>query len=252
MGNRIATFRQRLAGGDGLIGTFLKTPSSIMAEVMGNSDLDVIAIDSEHHPFGRLELDSCIAALRAADMPSLVRLSCDSPGDIRNALDCGATGIVVPHVTSADQATAIVRAAHFGDGGRGYAGSTRAAGYGNKKMPDHLRDSAAQTTVVVQIEDIAALQNVSAIAAVEGVDCLFIGRVDLAVGMQKGVSDDAVLAAVQDVCREGQHPNTAVGLFTANYDELPDWRERGASLFLLSSDHALAVDGANQLAKLIR
>jgi 2-keto-3-deoxy-L-rhamnonate aldolase RhmA len=252
MGNRTATFKQRLTDGEGIIGTFLKTPSSIMAEVMGNSELDVIAIDAEHHPFGRLELDSCIAALRAADMPSLVRLSSDSPSDIRNALDCGATGIVAPHVTTASQAAAIVRAAHFGDGGRGYAGSTRAAGYGGKKMPDHLRDSAEQTTVIVQIEDIAALDNVDAIAAVEGVDCLFIGRVDLAVGMQKEVGDDKVLAAVQAVCSMGQKANTRVGMFTANYDELPDWRERGASLFLLSSDHALAVDGANQLATLIR
>ena len=252
MGSRIATFRERLASGDGLVGTFLKTPSSIMAEVMGNSDLDVITVDGEHHPFGRLEMDSCIAALRAADMPSLVRVSSDSPSDIRNALDSGATGILVPHVTTADQAAAIVKAAHFGDGGRGYAGSTRAAEYGGKNMPDHLRDSAAQTTVVVQIEDIAALDNVAAIAAVEGVDCLFIGRVDLAVGMQKGVADDDVFMAVQGVCKTGLESSTPVGMFTANYDELPDWRERGATLFLLSSDHALALGGANQLAQLIR
>lgn len=252
MGSRIATFKERLASGNALVGTFLKTPSSIMAEVMGNSDLDVITVDAEHHPFGRLETDSCIAALRAADMPSLVRVSSDAPSEIRNALDCGATGILVPHVTTADQAAAIVKTAHFGDGGRGYAGSTRAAGYGGKNMPDHLRDSAAQTTVVVQIEDIAALDNVAAIAAVEGVDCLFVGRVDLAVGMKKAVADDDVLAAVRSICKTGLSTKTSVGMFTANYDELPDWREQGASLFLLSSDHALALGGANHLAQLIR
>lgn len=248
MGNRSSEFRRRLVSGEVMMGTFLKTPSSIVAEVLAKSDLDVIAIDAEHHPFGRLELDSCIAAMRAADMPCLVRLSSDSPTDIRNALDCGATGIVVPHVTTADQAAAIVKAAHFGDGGRGYAGSTRAAEFGGKSMTDHMRDSRAQTTVVVQIEDIAALDNVADIAAVDGVDGLFIGRVDLAVGMQKSVSDDEVMATVQAICAAGKTGNTSIGMFTPNVAELADWQERGASLFLLGSDHALVLAGANELA----
>ncbi len=233
------------------MGTFLKTPSSIMAEVLGLSALDVIAIDAEHHPFGRLELDSCIAALRAADMPCLVRLSSDSPTEIRNALDCGATGIVVPHVTTAEQATAIVKAAHFGDGGRGYAGSTRAAGYGSKSMVDHMNDSAAQTAVIVQIEDIAELDNVAEIAAVEGVDGLFIGRVDLAVGMRKTVSDNEVITTVQDVCAAGKTVDTAIGMFTPDLKELPDWQNRGASLFLLSSDQSMVLGGANELASIL-
>ena len=252
MAQRISGFRQRLTSGEALMGTFLKTPSSVMAEVLGLSALDVIAVDAEHHPFGRLELDSCIAALRATDMPCLVRLSSDSPTDIRNALDCGATGIVVPHVTTAEQATAIVKAAHFGDGGRGYAGSTRAAGYGTKSMMDHMNDSAAQTVVIVQIEDIAALDNVAEIAAVEGVDGLFIGRVDLAVGMQKAVSDNDVIKTVQDVCAAGNTADTAIGMFTPDLKELPDWQDRGASFFLLSSDHSMVLAGANELAQAIR
>jgi 2-keto-3-deoxy-L-rhamnonate aldolase RhmA len=252
MGQRTSSFRQRLTSGEAMMGTFLKTPSSIMAEVLAISALDVIAIDAEHHPFGRLELDSCIAALRSADMPCLARLSSDSASDIRNALDCGATGIVVPHVTSADQAAAIVKAAHFGDGGRGYAGSTRAAGYGTKSMADHMSDSAAQTVVIVQIEDIAALDKVAEIAAVEGVDALFIGRVDLAVGMRKAVSDNDVIKTVQDVCASGKTADTAIGMFTPDLKELPDWQERGASLFLLGSEHSMVLAGANELAQAIR
>ncbi len=252
MGQKISSFRQRLTSGDSLLGTFLKTPSSIMAEVLALSDLDVIAIDAEHHPFGRQETDACIAALRSADMPSLVRLSSDSQTDIRNALDCGATGILVPHVTTAEQAAAIVKAAHFGDGGRGYAGSTRAAGYGTKPMADHLRNSAEQTVVIVQIEDIAALDNVAAISAVPGVDCLFVGRVDLAVGMQKSVMDGDVIATVQKTCASGKSNDTAIGMFTPDLAELPDWQDRGASLFLLSSEHSLVLAGANKLAQAIR
>jgi len=251
MGNKTDAFRKRLIDGDPLIGTFIKTPSPVVSEVLGLSDLDVVAIDSEHAPFGRVELDLCIAAFRAADMPCLVRVADDSPTAIRNALDCGATGIVVPHVTSAEQAVAIVKAAHFGEGGRGYAGSPRAAGYGTKAMADHISESSRQTVVILQIEDIAALDHVAQIAAVDGVDGLFVGRADLAVAMQKQVSDNDVIATVQDICAAGQSEGTPVGMFTPKLDEIPAWRDAGASLFLLSSDQSMLLAGANKLAKVL-
>lgn len=250
MATRIDSFRSRLHDRQPMIGTFMKTPSHIIAEVLGLSLLDAVAIDGEHAPFGRSELDACVAACRAADLPSLTRVGDDSPRQIQNALDCGATGVIVPHVTSAEQAKSIVRAAHFGAGGRGYAGSTRAAGYGTKKMPDHLADSDTQTTVIVQIEDVDALDNVAEIAAVDGVDCLFIGRVDLAVAMGKPVSAPEVIDTVGEICTAGSAK--PVGMFTPDLDELPGWRDAGASLFLLGSDHSMLLAGANQLASSIR
>lgn len=252
MANNTNTFRKRLIDGEPLMGTFIKTPSAIVAEVLGLSDLDAVAIDSEHAPFGRTELDTCIAAFRAADMPSLVRIADDSSTQIRNALDGGASGIVVPHVTSAEQAAAIVKASHFGDGGRGYAGSPRAAGYTTKSMEDHIADSRAHTAVIVQIEDIAALDNVAQIAATNGVDCLFVGRVDLAVAMQKDVLDKDVIAIVRNICAAAQSEGTAVGMFTPDLGEIPAWREAGANLFLLSSDQSILLAGANTLAQAIR
>ena len=245
-------FRRRLTGGDLLIGTFMKTPSPIVAEVLSLSGLDVFCIDTEHAPFGRLETDLCVGAFRAADRPSLVRIADDSSTEIRRALDSGATGILVPHVTSAEQAASVVKAAHFGDGGRGYAGSPRAAEYTTKSMANHIADSRERTAVIVQIEDIAALDHVAQIAAVEGVDALFIGRADLAVAMQKNVADKDVIATVRDICAAGRSEGTAVGMFTPNLDEIPDWREAGANLFLLSSDQSMLLAGANDLAQAIR
>lgn len=246
------SFKKRLSAGDQLIGTFIKTPSPVVAEVLGLSDLDVYCIDVEHAPFGRLDVDLCVSAFRAADRPSLVRVADDSPTQIRNALDSGATGILVPHVTSAKQAAAIVKAAHFGDGGRGYAGSSRAANYTTKSMADHIADSREQTTVIVQIEDIAALDQVTEIASVEGVDALFVGRFDLAVAMQKNPADKDVIEAVREVCKRGKSAGTVVGMFTANVAEIPDWKDAGASFFLLSSDHSMMLSGANALAQSIR
>ena len=247
MGERIAQFAKRLADGEPIIGTFLKTPSAVVCEVMGLTALDVCCLDAEHAPFGRLEIDACVSQLRHADMPSLVRVANDSSTEIRNALDAGATGILVPHVTSAEQARQIVAAAQFGEGGRGYAGSTRAARFTTKPMPDHLAASAAETTVVLQIEDLAALDQVDEIAQVEGVHALFVGRVDLAVAMGAGVSAPPVMEAVQNICAIAQRHQRAVGMFTPSMDELPDWRQWGANFFLLNSDQGFLLQGAARL-----
>lgn len=245
-------FRQRLLAGEALIGTFMKTPSPIIAEVLGLSDLDVVAIDSEHAPFGRVETDGCIAALRAARMPSLVRVADDSSTEIRNALDCGATGVVVPHVTSVAQAERIAAACHFGDGGRGYAGSPRAAAYTTLGMGSYLDEAAKETTVIVQIEDLPALDHVGAIAAVDRVDALFIGRTDLAVAMNKSPMDSAVIDVVERICAECKAAGKPMGMFTPDNAEIPRWQELGATLFLLGSEQSMILSGANQLASVIR
>ncbi len=251
MTNSKTSFRQRLLSRDPIMGTFIKTPSPIMAEVLSLSELDVIAVDGEHAPFGHLESDLCIGAFRAAGMPCLVRVADDSRTALRNALDSGASGVVVPHVTSAEQAARIVSSCHFGPGGRGFAGATRAADFGEQSMADYLEQSTTNTAVIVQIEDLPALDEVADIAAVEGVDALFIGRTDLAVAMGKSPMDAAVVATVERICRDCLGAGKPIGLFTPDLSELPKWREIGASLFLLGSDHAMVLDGANRLARML-
>jgi 2-keto-3-deoxy-L-rhamnonate aldolase RhmA len=119
-------------------------------------------------------------------------------------------------------------------------------------MADHIADSRQRTTVIVQIEDIAALDHVAQIAAVNGVDAVFVGRVDLAIAMQKDVSDKEVIATVGDICAAGRSAGTTVGMFTPDLGEIPDWREAGASLFLLNSDQSMILSGANALSRSIR
>lgn len=245
------SFRKRLRARDEMMGTFLKTPSSIAAEVLGLTSIDMVCVDTEHAPFGRLETDACVAALRAADKPSIVRVADQSSREIRNALDCGATGILVPHVVSAEQAAQVVAAAHFGEGGRGFAGSTRASDFTTKGMPDHLANSADETTVIVQIEDLAALENVSAIAVTAGVDAIFVGRADLAVAMNCSPMDTAVIEAVKKICLEASDAGVSVGMFTPDTSEIPMWREHGNSFYMLSSDQSMILSGANSLRALL-
>ena len=125
--------KARLARGERIVGTWVKTPSQIVVEVLAMTGLDCLCLDAEHAPFDRLTLDACLFAARVADKPVLVRTPSAAPEHILNALDCGADGVVIPHIRSAEDARAAVRASHYGHGGRGYAGSSRAADGGSSR-----------------------------------------------------------------------------------------------------------------------
>ncbi len=242
------TFKQRLAAGDRIVGTFVKTPSPILVEVLGLTGLDCLCLDAEHAPFDRIGIDGCVMAARATAMPLLVRVPAAAPEHILNALDCGATGVVVPHIRSATEAEAFAKACRYGRGGRGYAGSSRAAGYTTRKMGEHLERSAAEVVAIAQIEDPEAIEDIDAIAAVDGTDALFVGRVDLTVAYGATSQDDPrVVSAVERVCEAGRRHGRAVGMFLARIEDVPLWAEKGASLFLLGSDHAFLLAGAADL-----
>ena len=242
------TFKQRIAGHEPMLGTFVKTPHPHIVEVLASSGLDCLCLDAEHAPFDRRDLDLCILAARAASMPVIVRPPSSANEQILNALDCGADGVLVPHIRSAEEARAVAKAAHYGAGGRGYAGSSRAAGYGSVAIPDHLANSAARSIVIAQIEDLEALDQIDAIAAIEGIDALFIGRIDLTIALDCTDPDDPkVVEALELIITAGKNSGRPVGMFTSKPTDAAIWRDKGVSLFLLGSDHGFLKSGAASL-----
>ncbi len=248
-----ASLKERMAGRELVVGTFVKTPSPSVVEVLGLTTLDCLCLDAEHAPFDRSTLDLCVLAARAASMDVLVRVPSSAPEHLLYALDCGATGVVVPHVRSVAEAEAVVKAAHYGAGGRGYAGSSRAAGYTTVPMKHHLTRSAGRTVVIAQIEDPEAIEAVEAISAVAGLDAMFVGRADLTVAYGAETQDDPrVVAAVERVCAAGLSAGRPVGMFLARVEDTAYWQSRGASLFLLGSDHGFLLAGANELVRRVK
>ena len=241
-------FRKRLLDGEALIGTWVKTPSHIVCDVLALTALDCVCLDAEHAPFDRGDIDAGLAALRMASMPALVRIPHASPEHALGALDCGATGIVAPHIRSANEAAALAKMCRYGPGGRGYAGSSRASGYTTSPMAENLRRGNELTTVIAQVEDLEALDDIEDIVAVEGIDCFFIGRIDLTVALgAQTPNDNAVVEAVQKICDAARNASRRVGMFVGDLSEIPKWREAGASLFILKSDHAFILEGAKAL-----
>jgi len=243
-------FRQKLLSGECLIGTFVKTPSMMVAEVLASTDLDVVCFDAEHSPFDRRDIDSCLMAFRAEQKPALVRVASSSADQILNALDCGATGVVIPHVDSPEKALACATAARYGRVGRGYAGSTRSAGYGAASVAENISLNQLETTVIAQIEDLVALDHIEEISAQVGIDCLFIGMMDLTVALgAQAATDSVVIEAAEKICIAAQANNRKLGIFVPSIDSIEFWRDRGVTLFLMSSDHSFIKQGAKKLVE---
>ncbi len=237
--------KQRLAAGDALWGSFLKTPSPILVEVMASAGLDLLCLDAEHAPFDRMAIDHCVMAARASALPVIVRTPTAAPEYILNALDCGADGVLLPHIRSAEEAQHAVAASHYGPGGRGYAGSSRAAAYGQTNIPAHMSASGGRSTVIAQIEDVEAVEVVEAIAAVPGLDALFVGRIDLTIALgQTDPNAPSVVEAVERVLAAGAAAGIPVGMFVPRDADVSGWRDKGARLFLQGSEHAFMRAGA--------
>ncbi len=246
------SLKEKLTANAPILGTFLKTPSSIICEVMARSDFDAICIDAEHAPFDRGDIDQSLYAINNGQKHSIVRIPALRGEYILNALDCGAEAVLTPHICDAEQAEYLVQQVHYGQG-RGYAGSSRAAGYMAYGMQEYIDNSNKRSCAIAQIEDKKAIENLDDILAVKGIDCFFIGRADLTVSMGlNNPNDPIIIECVEMICRKAKEAGRCVGMFTANIEEISTWRALGVSLFLLGSDHSFMLQGAADFAASVR
>ncbi len=240
-----ARFKARLIDGEQLVGCFIKTPHPSVIEILGAGPLDFLILDAEHAPFDRASIDSCMLAARAVECPLLVRVPNSDPAWILNVLDCGAAGVVVPHVITTEQAEALAKSMHYVPGGRGIAGTTRAGEYSLRSLSKHRAEAGNEVCLFCQIEDREGVKNMTDIAAVDGVDALFVGRADLTVsyGLEEFGSAEIDAICADILAAEG----AVTGLYCAPGEDLTRWRDKGASFVVSGSDHGFLASGAKAL-----
>ena len=240
--------RARILRQEPLSGTFVKTPAYEIVEVLAQSGLDFICLDCEHAPIDRRGMDASLAMAKALGLPALVRVPEYTPGNVLAALDSGAVGVVIPHVDSGEKAAAVAKAAHFGHGGRGFAGSTRWAGQGANAMKDVLAMDD-ETIVLAQIEEPEGVAALDAIAGTGGIDGLFVGPADMAVSL--GVNDPAhaeVMAVMKQVGDAAARHGKAGVTFQASTATVPALQKMGISMFFIASEHNFMAQTAKQVA----
>jgi staphyloferrin B biosynthesis citrate synthase len=233
-------FRQRFLAGENLVGTFIKTPGVHATEILGGLGFDFVVIDEEHAPFDRETIDLILLAARAAGTAGIVRVAEPTASKILSVLDCGATGVLVPHVSSREKAQEIAAAARYRGGKRGFSNSPRAGGYGALSIWPHVNAADAATAVIAMIEDPEALDEIEAIASVDGIDGFFIGRGDLTVALGAPAMDaPAVRAAVERIAAAARAAGKPVCVMASSVADAEAMKALGASAFIVSSDQGL-------------
>lgn len=238
-------FKDKLTSDQLTRGTFIQVGGPEVVEICGAVDLDFVILDTEHTPVGWERLSAmCLAALYSGTFP-LIRVGTIQQGLVTRALDAGARGVVFPQVQSAEEASAAARSCRYPpDGTRGAAGS-RNMGWGvTMTLAEYIPEANRGVVCVIQIETRAGADQADAIAAVAGVDCVFVGLSDLSVdlGYPAQYAHPEVDAALDEVIEAGRAHGVAVGIPIADMSRIDEYRRRGVSFFA-TSDRGIVASG---------
>lgn len=238
--------RQRLAT-EVLAGTFLNLGSPVAIEIAAATGFDWLLIDLEHGNGSLADLRSMLLACRGSQAAPIIRLRSVDPDSVKFVMDSGAAGVMFPFVNSVDEARRAVNCMKYPPAGaRGVAGIIRATDYG-QNWASYFAEANAQSLVVVQIETAAAVEAAEEIAAVEGVDVLFVGPLDLSVslGCPGDFTQPHFIAALRRVLAAGAKHKKTVGILSR--PQLVDQhREMGFRFLALGSDSGSLISGLQQ------
>ena len=242
--------RKRVLAGEVLAGTFCNLGSPITTEIAGSAGFDWLLLDLEHGAGDQSELMHQLQAADAADTPAIVRIAWNEPWRFKRVLDGGAAGVMVPWVSTAEEAAAAAESMrYFPDGIRGAATLIRANGF-SRRRDEYLAAANDNLLTVVQIETRQAVDNAAAIAAVEGVDVLFVGPFDLSIGLGiRGQFDHPQFTeALEQVVAGARAAGKAAGILLQRTDQVAATVERGFTFIALGSDGGLVANGMADLA----
>lgn len=228
------------------LGTWLQTGSSIIAELADASGFDWLLIDLEHGCGTEANVLPQLQAIRNA--AAIVRVGAPHPEMIARALDWGAAGIMVPMVSTAEKAEACVRTMQYPPrGDRGLARMVRAYHFG-------LERETLSPVFFAQIETVEAVKNAHAIAAVEGVDVLFVGPMDLQLSIQSSPQDTTLdyAACLREVAAAAQSAGKACGLLMRQTDDAAAFQALGFTHLAIETDITVLREGYRQIIQPLR
>ena len=222
------------------LGIFLMSASPIVAEAIGCNGMEWAIVDAEHSPIGIAEVAHMLQAIGTTPMQAVVRVPWNDPVTVKRVLDAGAPTLLFPFVQNAEEARQAVAATRYPPAGiRGMAGLSRASRFG--AVPDHFQTANERVGVILQIETPQAAAEIEAIAAVPGVDALFIGPTDLsgAMGHVGNAAHPEVRALLLDCARRCNALGKPVGTLAATAQAAAELAGAGFAFIVLSSDLGL-------------
>jgi 2-keto-3-deoxy-L-rhamnonate aldolase RhmA len=240
--------KRRLAQRLPTVGQWISLPSPSIVELLSSYGLDWIVVDTEHGGIDRERLEDMLRAMRGTPVTPLVRVTANDPALIKQALDRGAAGVVVPMVSNAEEARAAVTAAKYPpDGIRGVAG-TRVSRYG-ADLPEYFKAWNREVLIICQIETLEGLEKVDEIAAVPGVDVLFIGPNDLSASLNvfRQFDHAEYKNAVNRIRTAADRHGNATGYMAASAEEVLQRIDEGMRFIATGTDARLIAGAASAL-----
>lgn len=235
------------------LGTWLMAASPLLTEATGHTGFDWAVLDMEHTP---MDLSTLVAMLHAnlgSAMHPIVRVPWNDAVTIKRVLDAGAPTLLIPFVQNADEARAAVAATRYPpEGTRGMAAMSRASKFGT--VPNHYAHANTQVGVVLQIETPTALSQLEAIAAVPGVDALFLGPGDLsgAMGLPGQTGHPDVAAAMREAAQRARACGMRIGTVMGTVEQVQQCRAMGYHFVGLASDLGLYMRACAAALKTLR
>ena len=241
-------FKRALKAGNTQIGLWCSLSNHYAIEVVAGAGFDWLLIDTEHSPN---ELDMVLSQLQAVapyDTHPVVRVPWNDMVTIKRFLDIGTQSLLIPYVQNEEEAKkAVAHTRYPPDGVRGVAGSVRANRFGRVK--DYARRASEELCVLVQVETRTALDNLEAIAAVDGVDGVFIGPADLhaSLGYAGQISHPDVKAHIDDAIGRIRRSGKAAGVLTGVEADARRWLELGCQFVAVGVDATILARESEKL-----
>lgn len=245
------TFKERLESGETLLGPFVNLSAPALVEIAALAGFDFLVLDMEHAPLSRGRIEDLCRTADAAGIAPMVRVASRDRVAILQALDLGPAGVQVPHVSTPEEAAAVVDAARYAPAGsRGLSPYTRAGRYfsAGSRVTERLNRT---TLVAIQVEGLEGLENLERIVGTDGIDIVFLGPYDLS--QAAGIPGEVHDPRVRDRMARAVEIIDAAGLAAGTYADFPDtardWMAAGVRYMCLSVDVGIYLHGCRRMVR---
>jgi 4-hydroxy-2-oxoheptanedioate aldolase len=229
---------------------WLGLPAALGAEIAAHQGWDSLTIDMQHGQIDYAAMCAMLTAISTTEAVPLVRVPWNEPGDIMRAADAGAYGIICPNIETAEECERFVGACRYAPMGYRSVGPRRAMLYGGADYMAHANDTVL---AIAQIETAKGLANMQAIAAVEGLDMLYVGPSDLGLSLGRSPkadqTDPIVVEAIETILRCAKDAGLRAGIYCRSVPYARDMAAKGFDLVTVISDEALLSAGAEVHAR---
>lgn len=244
--------KERLTNGETVLGSWNIIPSPDLVEIIGYSGFDFVVIDSEHGPVSMETAQNLVRAAEITGMDAVIRVPGKDEYLTLRALDIGAQGIQVPHISTKKEAKSAVECAkYYPRGNRGFSPFTRAARYGMDAQ-NHTDSSNKRVAVILNIEGVEGIKNLKEIVRVPDIDVIFIGPYDLSqsLGRPGQVEDREVIDCIKRSVKIAESKGIACGSFAKDINYLNILIDCGVRYLTCMVDSALILNSYKTLKEL--